>query len=140
METKLTIKQSLFVSAYCSNGFNGAQAAITAGYSEKTAKAIAQENLTKPYLKEAVEAYTSQIAFEHRVTADSLMLELEEARVIALGLESPQTSAAISATMGKAKLAGLDKQLVDVTSSDGSMSPKGFNDFYSTVTDDDGEP
>ena len=31
----LTTKQELFVSAYCSNGFNATQAAIEAGYSEK---------------------------------------------------------------------------------------------------------
>ena len=35
-----------------------------------------------------------------------------------------QSSAAVAATMGKAKLVGLDKQIVDHTSSDGTMTPK----------------
>jgi hypothetical protein len=30
------------------------QAAIRAGYSEKTARSIGKENLTKPYIKEAI--------------------------------------------------------------------------------------
>lgn len=49
------------------------------------------------------------------VTVDSLIAELEEARAIALQADTPQTSAAVSATMGKAKLCGLDKQVVEHT-------------------------
>ena len=49
---------------------------------------------------------------------DSLMLELEEARWLALA-----TNVAASATMGKAKLAGLDNQIIDHTSSDGPLAP-----------------
>ena len=63
------------------------------------------------------------IVKRHNVTVDSLMVELEEARKAALGAETPQSSAAVAAKMGKAKLCGLDKQLLDVTSSDGSMTP-----------------
>lgn len=43
----------------------------------------------------------------HEVTVDSLMLELEEARMAAMGASNPQSAAAVAATMGKAKLAGL---------------------------------
>ena len=55
---------------------------------------------------------------------DSLVNELEEARIAALTAESPQSAAAVSATMGKAKLMGLDKQILDLKSSDGSMTPR----------------
>lgn len=48
---KLTSKQKKFVEFY--NG-NATEAAIKAGYSKKTAKAIANENLTKPYLLQAI--------------------------------------------------------------------------------------
>ena len=41
----------------------------------------------------------------------------------ALAAETPQASAAVGATMGKAKLLGLDKQIIDHRSADGSMSP-----------------
>ena len=52
---------------------------------------------------------------KHDVTVASLLRELEEARVVALSCETPQTSAAVSATMGKAKLCGLDKQLIELS-------------------------
>ena len=69
------------------------------------------------------------IVKRHNVTVDSLMVELEEARKAALGAETPKSSAAVAATMGKAKLCGLDKQLIDHTSSDGSMTPS-FASLY----------
>lgn len=52
--SKLTIKQDAFVKAYLLNGGNATQAAISAGYSEKTAQEIASENLTKPIIKKAI--------------------------------------------------------------------------------------
>jgi len=53
---KLTIKQRMFVQTYFDNGFNATRAAITAGYSKKTAKDIACENLAKPNIKAAIAA------------------------------------------------------------------------------------
>ena len=44
----------------------------------------------------------------HGITVETLIKELDEARQRALGVETPQTSSAISATMNKAKLVGLD--------------------------------
>lgn len=58
----------------------------------------------------------------HNLTVGDLLAELEEARQAALGAENPQSSAAVSATMGKAKILGMDKQVIDHQSSDGSMS------------------
>ena len=51
---ELTSKQIAFAKYYVENGFNGTQAAIKAGYSENSAKAIACENLTKPDVKKLV--------------------------------------------------------------------------------------
>ena len=51
----LTPKQQAFVDEYLVD-LNGAQAAIRAGYSEKAAKEIAAENLTKPNIKAAIDA------------------------------------------------------------------------------------
>lgn len=56
-DDSLTAKQRAFVLAYLSNGFNATQAAITAGYSEKTAYSIGSENLKKPEIKIAIEAF-----------------------------------------------------------------------------------
>ena len=47
---KLTIKQKKFADEYIISG-NATQAAISAGYSEKTARKIGSENLTKPDIK-----------------------------------------------------------------------------------------
>ena len=48
---KLSPKQKLFCEEYAKTK-NATQAAINAGYSEKTARTIASENLTKPYIQE----------------------------------------------------------------------------------------
>lgn len=50
----MTEKQKRFCDEYLIS-LNATQAAIKAGYSEKTAKQIGQENLTKPYIKEFIE-------------------------------------------------------------------------------------
>lgn len=57
---KLTDKQRRFVEEYCSNGFNATQAAISAGYSEKTAKDIACQNLAKLYIQESIQEFMSK--------------------------------------------------------------------------------
>lgn len=51
---KMTEKQKAFCDYYIETG-NATEAAIKAGYSKKTAKAIGSENLTKPYLKEYID-------------------------------------------------------------------------------------
>ena len=51
---KLTAKQQRFCDEYLID-LNATQAAIRAGYSEKTARQIANENLTKPYISEYIE-------------------------------------------------------------------------------------
>lgn len=50
----MTAKQMRFCDEYLID-LNATQAAIRAGYSKKTAKAIGQENLTKPDIKEHIE-------------------------------------------------------------------------------------
>ena len=54
VEKKLTAKQQRFCDEYLVD-LNATQAAIRAGYSEKTASVIAVENLRKPNLKEYIE-------------------------------------------------------------------------------------
>lgn len=52
---KMTPKQKRFCDEYLID-LNATQAAIRAGYSKKTAKAIGQENLTKPDLKKYIDS------------------------------------------------------------------------------------
>lgn len=54
---KLTVKQDKFVKAYLLNNGNATQAAITAGYSEKTAQQVGSENLLKLVIKEAIDLH-----------------------------------------------------------------------------------
>ena len=44
----------------------------------------------------------------HGITVDSLIKELEEIKLLAMGADTPQSSAAVTAVMSKAKLVGLD--------------------------------
>lgn len=52
-ERKISLKQRRFVSAYLLSG-NATDAAKKAGYSQKTAYSIGQENLKKPVIKDAI--------------------------------------------------------------------------------------
>lgn len=52
---KLTLKQEKFAVEYLKTG-NGAQAARKAGYSPKTARVIAQQNLSTPAVRDRIES------------------------------------------------------------------------------------
>lgn len=65
---KLTAKQKRFVQEYLID-LNATQAAIRAGYSRKTAGVIGDENLKKPYIREAIEEKLKQI--DEEKTADA---------------------------------------------------------------------
>lgn len=67
-EKNLTAKQQRFCDEYLID-LNATQAAIRAGYSEKTAKQIGQENLTKPDLKIHIEKRMAEM--ESALVADS---------------------------------------------------------------------
>lgn len=76
--------------------------------------------LQKPQVKARLEELRKKVMERHEITVDTLLAELEEARKAALDAETPQTSAAVSATMGKAKLLGLDKKIVELTGKNGA--------------------
>ncbi|WP_288395048.1 terminase small subunit [uncultured Vagococcus sp.] len=69
---KLTQKQQKFCDYYIELG-NAKQAAIKAGYSPKTAKAIGAENLTKPYLKAYIDERLEEIKNERTADAQEVM-------------------------------------------------------------------
>jgi phage terminase small subunit len=74
----LTAKQTLFVREYLID-FNGAQAAIRAGYSEKTARTIASENLKKPAI--AAEIARGKARLMKRLSREALDMAREAAQV-----------------------------------------------------------
>lgn len=114
----LTIKQEAFCQAYIETG--NASEAYRSSYSAENMKpdAIhvqASKLLDNPKIALRVAELRGEIKERHSVTVDSLLAELEEARQAALTAETPQSSAAVAATLGKAKLTGLDKQIIEHT-------------------------
>ncbi|MFK0377834.1 terminase small subunit [Pandoraea sp. NPDC090278] len=72
---KLTKKQQRFVDEYLID-LNATQAAIRAGYSEKTAYAIGAENLSKPQISEAVAERMKDRERRTEITQDRVLQEL----------------------------------------------------------------
>lgn len=71
MSKKLTSKQALFAKHYAS-GKSGKQAAVLAGYSEKTADVIASENLTKPNVLSKIESILDKAGLSDEALAQRL--------------------------------------------------------------------
>lgn len=70
----MTPKQVLFVQEYLVD-LNATQAAMRAGYSEKTAYSMGQENLKKPEIAAAIAAAQSERSKRTEVTADRVLQE-----------------------------------------------------------------
>lgn len=76
-ETKLTAKQERFCEEYMVD-MNATQAAIRAGYSEKTARQIATENLAKPALMDCIAGLKAEISAKTLVDAEYVVKGLLE--------------------------------------------------------------
>ena len=70
-------RQAQFVAEYVVD-FNGAQAAMRAGYSKRTARIKASQLLARPEIKQAVEAQAQQKAEQRGLEADSVVERLSE--------------------------------------------------------------
>lgn len=113
----LTIKQERFCMVYVETG-NASEAYRQAYNAENMKEASINVNASKLLtdakialrIKELKSGHTKR----HELTIDDLVKQLEEARQVALALENPQCSAAISATMGTAKLLGLVVDKTDI--------------------------
>ena len=115
MGTKLTIKQEAFCQAYIETG--NASEAYRRAYGAKNQKPETVNrnafNLTQnTKILARLAELKAEHAKRHNLTVDDLLIELEEARQIALQAPTPQASAAIAGTMGNARLLGYDKQIV----------------------------
>ena len=73
----LTPKQQRFVEEYLID-LNATQAAIRAGYSEKTAKEIGSENLTKPNIAKAIEEAQNKRTEQTQIDAAYVLKRLVE--------------------------------------------------------------
>lgn len=107
----LTQKQENFCLAYVETG-NASESyrrAYDASRMKQESIAVkASELMSNGNVKVRISDLQSQAQQRHHLTVDDLINELEEARIIASTGEKPQANAMVSATMGKAKLLGLD--------------------------------
>lgn len=112
----MTPKREAFCLAYIETG-NASEAYRRAFNAEnmkpETVNNKAYELLQKGEIRARLAELREPILERHGDTVDSLLGELEAARERALAVDRP--SAAVSATMGKARLLGLDRQQLDVT-------------------------
>lgn len=90
----LTAKQEAFVREYLVD-LNATQAAIRAGYSKKTARAVGSENLTKPDIAEAVAKAQAKCAEKCDLSALWVLQEAKATYVAAR--DANKLSAAVSA-------------------------------------------
>lgn len=125
-ELTLTPKQERFCQLYIELG-NASEAyrqSYDADSMNSNAVSVAASNLLdNPKITIRLDQIRKDHAMRHNITVDTLLLELEEARKTALNpakLERLQVAAAVAATMGKAKLLGLDKQLVELSGKNGT--------------------
>lgn len=112
----LTPKQEAFAQAYVETG--NASEAYRRSYNAKNFKPESVNVNASKLLSDAkvslrVAELRTELAERNAVTVDSLLAELEEARGIALTAMIPQSSAAVSASLGKAKLLGLLTDKID---------------------------
>jgi phage terminase small subunit len=75
----LTPKQDRFVAEYLID-LNATQAAIRAGYSERTARDIGCENLAKPNIAAAIAEGIAKRADKLGLTAEKVLQDIEETR------------------------------------------------------------
>ncbi|NBM90058.1 terminase small subunit [Proteus sp. G2658] len=128
----LTVKQEKFCQAYVETG--NASEAYRMAYATDKMKATSINSKAYELLNNGkVTVRVAQLQQEHRtkhdITVSDLLKELEEARQKALSAETPQASAAVAATMGKARLTGLDKVVIDLTA-DVKVENRSIKDIF----------
>lgn len=112
----LTARQLRWIDEYLID-FNGAAAAVRAGYSRKSARSIAHENLTKPDIQAVLRARQAEMAKELNITRTGVIQGLLEA--VEMGRELRTPMAMVSALREVAKILGFNapevKQVVMTT-------------------------
>lgn len=112
MSQKLTIKQENFCLAYVETG--NASEAYRRSYDvgemlPASINSKAFELLENVKITDRIQELRKPIMERHKITVDDLLAELEEARQ--MGLKTEKAGPMAQATMGKAKLLGLDRAI-----------------------------
>lgn len=125
-EHGLTEKQEKFCHEFikCGNASEAYRNSYNAGKMKpETVHTSANEVLNNPKVAMRLESLRTQVAKKRMLGLEDLLDELEQARTLALAQETPQTSAAVAASMGKAKMLGLLSDKVQVSGPDGGGIP-----------------
>lgn len=112
VSTKLTPKQKKF----CQNiarGKNATQAALDAGYSADTARQIACENLTKPYILQEVEQAAQKA--QQKLDYKDAQHFIDLGRMQQLAEQKGDIATALKALVQKGKLCGLYVDKLEAT-------------------------
>ncbi len=109
LDPKLTDKQAMFCKEYIKD-LNATQAAIRAGYSEKTAQVIGSENLSKPLIAETISKGVAERAARTETEADYVLRRLKENDVKANELGELSVSNKALELIGKANALFVDKK------------------------------
>ena len=128
----LTPKQQRFVEEYLID-LNATQATIRAGYSEKTAKEIGSENLTKPNIAKAIQEAQESLSNKTQLTVDMVVNGLlKEAQDYT---EGSTQSARVSAWAHLGKHLGMFKDKIEHSGDPNNP----INMSLKVVFEDDGE-
>jgi len=112
---ELTIKQQRFVEEYVID-FNATRAAVSAGYSEKTARSISSELLTKPYIRSEIKTHLDELSTDSFVSREVILTGLLKE---AMGTGKNSTPASrVNAWAQLGKLSGLYTDTAPVTTVD----------------------
>ena len=84
MSEELTVKQRLFCKAYLANGYNATQAALSAGYSEDSARSIGPENLQKLAIREFIDKEMRKMEKKFDITREWKMEKLKKCAELAM--------------------------------------------------------
>ncbi|MDZ4251493.1 MAG: terminase small subunit [Sulfuritalea sp.] len=106
MEANLTRRQEVFIAEFLVTR-NGAESARRAGYSSRTARQMATENLSKPSIRAALAVREAQLAARLALTRQGVIKAILDA--IQTAKEQGEPATCIRGWMVVAKMAGLDK-------------------------------
>lgn len=107
MSVNLTEKQKKFCDEYLFD-FNATQAAIRAGYSEKTANRIGSENLSKPDIQKYISDRQKEAQERSDITRDGILEELKKIGFAEINMKSLKAKDKIKALGLIAQMLGVD--------------------------------
>ena len=126
----LTDKQLRWIDEYLID-FNGAAASVRAGYSPKSARSIAHENLTKPDILAVLQARQAELAKELKITRQGVIQGLLEA--VSMGREQQNPGAMVCALREVSKILGLN--VPEVKRRDLTVEQVGLQSNFASMND-----